>query len=314
MDPARLAHVNAGEVIRAIEDHKVSYSFGSPAFWDRVSIYAREQGRKLSSMKKILLAGAPVSTALLQRLQEILPPGAESHTPYGATEALPIASIAGSEALGETARRGDQGAGICVGKALAGVEIRIIRISDAAVPEWNDAEPLPQGEIGEIVARGPVVTKDYYKREHQTALAKIRDGHSVWHRMGDVGYLDENDRLWFCGRKSQRVITREKTLFTVPCEAVFNRHPGVSRSALVGVGPRTNQRPVIIIEPNPGGMPAPGDAATRFAREILELGSGTELTREIQDVLFHPAFPVDFRHNAKILREELARWAADKIS
>lgn len=313
MDPTRLAQVDAEEVIRAIEHYKVGYSFGSPAFWNRVSLYGVERDRTLPSMQKILLAGAPVSEMLLRRLQDILPPGAESHTPYGATEALPVTSISGSEILAEAARRGDQLAGICVGKALPGMAIKIIRISDAVIPEWDEAEILPPREIGEIVVRGPVVTKEYHKRQDQTALAKIRDGGSVWHRMGDVGYLDEKERLWFCGRKSQRVVMNQKTLFTVPCEAIFNQHPEVSRSALVGIGPRTSRRPVIVVEPKAGRMPARGEAEKEFARELLDLGSRSELTREIKDVLFHPALPVDFRHNAKILREDLARWAEGRI-
>ncbi|MFQ5903139.1 MAG: hypothetical protein ACE5JO_05555, partial [Candidatus Binatia bacterium] len=182
-----------------------------------------------------------------------------------------------------------------------------------AIPEWNEALVLPPGEIGEIVVKGPVVTREYYKREDQTALAKIQDGSSVWHRMGDVGYLDEKGRLWFCGRKSHRIITTQKTIFTVQCEAIFNQHDNVFRSALVGIGPRTSQRPVIIIEPKSGKMPAHSHAAKKFAQELLGLGGQNELTKDIKDVLFHPAFPVDFRHNAKILREKLALWAEERI-
>jgi len=172
---------------------------------------------------------------------------------------------------------------------------------------------MPAGEIGEIVARGPVVTREYYKRADQTALAKIRDGESLWHRMGDVGYLDDKGRLWFCGRKNHRVVTARKTMFTIPCEAIFNQHPGVFRSALVGVGPRSSQRPVIVVEPKDGAMPARARDAERFAGELLDLAGKSELTRDIRDVLLHRGFPVDFRHNAKIIREQLALWAADRI-
>lgn len=313
MDPTKPAEVDPREMVQPVQDYGVTYSFGSPAFWNRVSRYCVEHHIKLPSVKKILMAGAPVSAAVLRRLKEILSVDADSFTPYGATEALPLASISGSEILDETVHLTNQGAGICVGRALPGVTLKIIGISDEAIPEWDEGLVLPPRQIGEIVVKGPVVAKEYYKREDQTALAKIRDGISVWHRTGDVGYLDDEERLWFCGRKGHRVITGQKTMFTVQCEAIFNQHPDVYRSALVGVGPRTGQRPVIIIEPKVGSMPPRSQAIKEFTRELLDLGSQNELTRDIKDVLFHRSFPVDFRHNAKILREQLAAWAERKL-
>jgi acyl-CoA synthetase (AMP-forming)/AMP-acid ligase II len=313
MDPTKPAQADPGKIIRAIQDYKVTYSFGSPAVWNRVSQYCVEHRVRLSSVKKVMMAGAPVPGSVLRRLKEILPKDAECHTPYGATEALPVTSICGSEILHETTELTNRGAGICVGRPLPGIAVKIIRITDGAIPEWEESLALPARQTGEIVVKGSAVTEEYFKRKDQTELAKIRGAGSAWHRMGDVGYLDEKERLWFCGRKSHRVVTAEKTMFTVQCEAIFNQHENVSRSALVGVGPRTRQRPVIVIEPKPGWMPARGRATERFAEELIELGGRNELTRDIRDVLFHPAFPVDYRHNAKILREKLAAWAEGKV-
>ena len=62
--------------------------------------------------------------------------------------------------------------------------------------------------------------------------------------MGDVGYFDEQGRLWYCGRKSHRVITNDDVLFTEQIEGIFNAHPLVYRTALVGV----NKEPVLWIE------------------------------------------------------------------
>ena len=142
-----------------------------------------------------------------------------------------------------------------------------------------------------------------------TRLAKISDGNSFWHRMGDLGYLDEKGRLWFCGRKSHRVITSRSVHFTIPCEAIFNCHKDVRRSALVGVGPKNDKRPVIIVEPENRSRAASSLEKKKFADELLEIGAQSPLTQDIQQVLFHPSFPVDIRHNAKISREKLAEWA-----
>ena len=128
--------------------------------------------------------------------------------------------------------------------------------------------------------------------------------------MGDLGWRDDQGRVWFCGRKSHRVITAAGTLYTIPCEAIFNTHPAVFRSALVGIGPQEQQQPVICIElPQSGG----GINKNLLKDELLELAAGNELTQSIRTLLFHKAFPVDIRHNSKIFREKLAVWAERKI-
>ncbi len=313
MDPARPAQVDTETFVAEIQAHRVTQSFGSPAIWDRIGRYCVERNLSLPSLTRVLMAGAPVSPAILERVQRILPGTADAHTPYGATEALPIASITAREVLHETASLTRAGSGTCVGPALPGIALRVIRISDDALSSWDDKLVLPRGEIGEIVVKGPVVTREYFKREHATALAKIPDGPSWWHRMGDVGYLDERDRLWFCGRKADRVHTAQGTLFTVPCEAIFNQHPDVFRSALVGIGSAGQQRPVIVIEPSQDKFPATPDATARFSDELLKLGAAHPLTAGITTVLFHRAFPVDVRHNVKISRDKLAAWAVEHV-
>jgi acyl-coenzyme A synthetase/AMP-(fatty) acid ligase len=145
------------------------------------------------------------------------------------------------------------------------------------------------------------------------AISKIQDGERLWHRMGDVGYLDEENRFWFCGRKAHRVITDRGTLFTIPCEAVFNEHPEVNRSALVGTGETDAKNPVVIIEPFPDRMPRKGSHRKRFARELKQMADRHPHTDRIDQFLFHPGFPVDIRHNAKIFREKLAVWAEKQL-
>jgi olefin beta-lactone synthetase len=131
------------------------------------------------------------------------------------------------------------------------------------------------------------------------------------HRMGDAGYLDSQGRIWFCGRKSQRVILDQETLFTIPCEAIFNTHPAVARTALVGVKRYGQVVPVICVEPVARQS---GSQQRQITRELLKRGAAYPHTRWIQTILFHPSFPVDIRHNAKIFREKLAVWASRRLS
>ncbi len=313
MDPTKPAAINPAYVVEALQTYGVTNAFGSPTIWKRVAPYCAERGIRLSSLKRVLMAGAPVPPALIELLlTHVLDPVADVNTPFGATEAMPLTGMSGRDILAETASLSAEGRGMCVGRPLPGITVRIIRITDAAIPTWDEHLVLPPGEIGEIVVKGPVVTRTYLNRPEQTALAKIQDadGH-LWHRMGDVGYFDAQGRLWFCGRKAHRVTTREEVLFPVPCETIFNHHPGVNRTALVGVGPQGRQCPFLVVEPRPGYQPTSLLEKQKFTLELLALGAEYEHTRAIQSVLFYPdPFPTDVRHNAKIQREKLAVWAA----
>jgi len=310
MDPTRPARVNPLRIVEAIENHGVTNMFASPALLERVGAYGREHGIRLPSLRRVISAGAPVQARTVELFSGLLSDGAEIHTPYGATEAVPIASILGRDILSETRALTDRGFGICVGRPINDIDVRIIAVSDERILEWRPDLAVPQGEIGEIAVRGPLVSRGYFDDPEADALAKIPDGRAFWHRMGDLAWMDKKGRIWFCGRKSHRVTTAQGTLYTVPCESIFNTHPMVARSALVGVGPRRQQVPVICIELR---KLKPSPDRKRLTAELLALAGEHEITHGIRVILFHPGFPVDIRHNAKIFREQLAAWAAGKV-
>ncbi len=311
LDATRPASVDPRNIVEAVHDWNITQSFASPAVWNVVGRHCNEHRITLPTLRSVFSAGAPVAPQVIASMSRSISLEGEVHTPYGATEALPVATISGREVLGETAARTRAGHGACVGRRFAGIEWRVIRISDAPLASYEDVEELPQGEIGELMVRGPVVTRAYITSTGANALHKVVDGETFWHRMGDVGYLDEQDRFWFCGRKSHRVVTATATLFTEPVEAIFNEHPGVNRSALVGVGPRGSQTPVLIAEPATRETPQATSTARReLLQKLSQLAAQHDLTREIRHFLIHPNFPVDIRHNAKIFREKLAVWAA----
>ncbi|MBF0529422.1 MAG: AMP-binding protein [Deltaproteobacteria bacterium] len=310
MDPTRPAHVDPENIIKPIMDQGVTNMFASPALLNRVGRYGREKGIKLPTLKRVISAGAPVSPVNIETFSTMLTGEAEIHTPYGATEAVPTVSITSNEILSETRAMTEKGFGMCVGRSMEGIDVKIIQITDDPIPEWSDDLILPVGEIGEITARGDLVSRKYFERAEADALAKIKDGDRIWHRMGDVGWLDDKGRIWFCGRKSQRVITAQGNLFTIPCEAIFNNHPRVFRSALVGLGPRGHQKPVMIIELEESDD---GSNMEGLIGELSAMARANERTKNIETILIHKSFPVDIRHNAKIFREKLAVWAEDQL-
>ncbi|MBV5338393.1 MAG: AMP-binding protein [Deltaproteobacteria bacterium] len=311
MDFTRPGSVNPRRILGPAAEYSATTMFGSPALLNRVGRYAAKQGIKLPHLKRVISAGAPVPASVLKRFAAMLPEDAEIFTPYGATEALPVSSIGSKEVLSETGAMTGDGRGICVGRPVKNITIAIIPITDAPVDVWSDDLALPQWEVGEIVVRGPQVSCAYLNRPEATRLAKIPDpSGGLWHRMGDVGYLDNSGRIWFCGRKAHRVVTAQGTLYTIQVEGIFNTHPKVFRTALVGLGSTGNQQPLLCVElETKNGK----QEQEQIRKELLELGSCHSHTKNIHMILFHPAFPVDIRHNAKIFREKLAAWAEKKL-
>ncbi|MDK9716813.1 MAG: fatty acid CoA ligase family protein [Trichlorobacter sp.] len=311
MDFTRPGSVDPQNIISAITSHKVTTMFGSPALINRVSRYGAEHGIKLPTLKRVISAGAPVPAAVLERFSQMLGFGVEIFTPYGATESLPVCSIGSAEILGETRAITEQGGGVCIGKPVEGIRVEIIKITDDPISSWDDCLKVADGEVGEIVVQGPQVTRGYFQRPEADKLSKIYDpDDGFFHRMGDLVRQDETGRLWFCGRKSHRVESAQGPLFTIPVEAVFNTHPLVYRSALVGIGTKGSQHPVICIELEQGCS----SSHEQLRSELLSIAAAHPHTKEISTILFHPAFPVDIRHNAKIFREKLAIWAAEKMT
>jgi len=309
MDASRPAQVDPGNIVRAVEDWSATQSFASPAVWDKVGAYCRARRIKLPTLREAYSAGAPVPPFVLERMLGCLADGARMHTPYGATEALPVATIEAREVLDETQHAWAAGRGTCVGTRFPGIEWKVVRIVDGPICTIDRAHELPTGEIGELIVRGPVVTARYVTRVEANATAKIHDGAGYWHRMGDAGYLDDQRRFWFCGRVGHRVQTERGTLHTDPVEGIFNQHAAVARSALVGVGPTGKQRPVVVVEPRPG---TPTSHEVLFA-ELRELAKRHDVTHDIDTFLVHASFPVDIRHNSKIFREQLAVLATKKL-
>ncbi|MBW1828902.1 MAG: AMP-binding protein [Deltaproteobacteria bacterium] len=312
MDPTRPALVDPENIIGPIHKFNITNMFGSPALLNRVGRYGAECGIKCPTLRRVISAGAPASTLVLERFSQMLSPDSQIFTPYGATEAMPVSSIGSHEILQETKHLTDEGKGVCVGKPVNEMTVAVISITDDIVAEWDDGLKLPQSHIGEIVVKGPTATPAYYKKETATRFAKIyeKDGNGFWHRMGDLGMFDEQGRLWFCGRKTHRVITKSGTLYTIPCEAVFNTHPKVYRTALVGVEINGETEPVICVELEEVSTVANLET---IKEELLTLGHSRPHTKDIKEILFHHGFPVDIRHNAKIFREKLAIWAEKRL-
>ncbi|MDX2185702.1 MAG: fatty acid CoA ligase family protein [Opitutaceae bacterium] len=306
MDPSRPATADPAKLVQAVQQEKVTNSFGSPTLWGMVVSHCIENSTTLPSLRRVLSAGAPVPRSLWENAPRVLT-GGKLHSPYGATECLPVSSVeGGTAAVGSFA-------GACVGSALEGVDIRIVEPVSGVMTADQLQRMLPAGRVGEIVVASPTVTQEYWDEPEATATAKVADGGGrLWHRMGDMGFLDADGRLWFCGRKAERVPTESGMLDTEPVERVFRIHPQVRRCALIGLGAGCPTFiPAVVVETV---SPLEPGAWRALALELRALGKTQEHTSNIRHFLQHPAFPVDVRHNAKIHRLTLARWATNQTA
>ena len=304
--------LDAAQVVKLVGDLGIESSFGSPTLWNKIAEYTLRAGTTLPTIKRVFMAGASVPTSTIELVKRIIPNG-EVATPYGATEALPVTYITGSELLQgqwSAAKTGERGTP--VGRAVPGTEVKIIKSSDEALKTISQAVFVGPGEIGEVIVRGATVSPEYLHRPDANRAGKILDAQGFWHRVGDLGYLDEQGNLFYCGRKGHSVYVGERAYHSVPLEELFNACPKVRRSALVGI--RGNREPAIVVEPFPQYWPDTPQKHDEFISELRAIAAKDPLTREIDTFFFHRAFPVDARHNAKIFRDQLGEWADRQLS
>ncbi len=301
LDPRHPLRFDPAALAEDIRRYRVSAAFAAPALLDRLARHCAARGLVLGSLDTVAVAGAPLSLPTLERVRACLPGGARVLSVYGATECLPVAAIEGRELTAALAAH--PGMGTCLGTPLPGVEVRVIGVTDDPIARWDDDLVAPPGAVGEIVVSSPAVSDPYLDDPHATALARIADGDRVWHRMGDLGRLDEDGRLWFAGRRSERVRAPGGDLYPDHVETLLAGTPGARRVALVGAGPR----PVLVVEPEDGVRPGAARAA------LLAEAARHPATAGLRDVLAHPRFPVDARHNSKIRRDLLGVWAGRRL-
>ncbi|HEY8546480.1 MAG TPA: fatty acid CoA ligase family protein [Acidimicrobiales bacterium] len=292
-------------LVRTIQECGVRSLFASPALLTNLAAYARREGITLASIERIVVGGAEVPGPLFAAAKAVLGPAGEVYSDYGATEALPCTEIAGSDVLGVGGGEGtwaatERGAGLCVGRPLPGVELRIVEVADGPIRSWEHVAELRPGQIGEVVARSPHISEGYHRQPRADEDNKIPDPAGTWHRIGDTGYLDDEGRLWLCGRRSHRVETAEGVAYPLCVEPVVNAHPKVRRSALVGLDTAEGRKAVVAVELEPDA-----EAGTVLI-ELERTAAAHGATRSVDRFVVVDRLPVDRRHNAKIDRPRVA--------
>jgi acyl-coenzyme A synthetase/AMP-(fatty) acid ligase/pimeloyl-ACP methyl ester carboxylesterase len=292
--PGSLTADSLADAVRAVD---ATLLFASPAALRNVIETAGgmspDDAKALEGVRLLMSAGAPVPTAVLKAAGELLS-GAEPHTPYGMTEVLPVADISLAEI--EAAGAGN---GVCVGRPLAGVDVAVEPlVSDRGKAPTLSTEP---GIVGEVCIRSQHMRDGYDKLWLTEYEASQPPG---WHRSGDVGHFDGDGRLWIEGRMGHIVTTPDGPVTPVGIEHEVSSIGGIEATAVVGVGPAGTQHVVVVVVPQPRPRRAglAGEALSDLVRAAIP-------STDVAAVFVAPALPVDKRHNSKIDRTRIARWA-----
>ncbi len=308
MDVTAPRTLTAVAVARAVAAADATVVFLSPAAIANVVATASQlteaDRTALRRVELFLSAGAPVSDSLLAAATELMP-NATAHTPYGMTEGLLMTDVdldgVRSAGVGASAA-----GGVCVGVPAAGVTIRIAPLDadGAATGALTDAA----GVTGEVVVAAPHV-RDHYDRLWRTDRAsRLGVDDPRGHRTGDVGHLDDAGRLWVEGRLQHVLTTPDGVVTPVGPEQRIERVAGVRRAGVTGIGPAGTQQVVAVVETGPAQR-RPGLAAPSLASAV-RAAAGVPVAA----VLVVPVLPTDVRHNSKVDRTGLGRWAASVLS
>ena len=306
-----LLEADMGHITDLILKQGVTHIMASPSLLSMIGDHLAGKETVLSSLKKLIVHGTHVIPEFLTDFLPCVNENTDILLTYGAAETFPVCVLDFREMLEETKHLSERGFGACIGRPVRECDLVLISRSDDAISRLYQDMILQTGDVGEILVRGMHVSTMYVDNPKADAYAKVKDDREqIWHRTGDLAWRDKKGRLWFCGRKSQTVTTKEGPVFTISCETIFNMHPDVHRSALVGIGTPSAQTPVMFVELD---KKCSKKRKNEIHGELLELAKSNDATHPIDTILFYDTFPVDGYHFSKILREELAAYAEKKL-
>ncbi|MFI6505870.1 AMP-binding protein [Nonomuraea typhae] len=294
--PAGPSLVDVAAIVEQMHAHGCDYTFASMALWRRILTHCRDNDLPMPPVQVAATSGAPVNLSVLADLVDHLP-AARVDVLYASTEAPPPLAVLDARALVEaTDACVRQGRGIPVGHPMPDTRVAIINPATPA-PSVTDDDLLPPGRPGEVIVSGPRVTTDYLNRPDLTRAAKLHHPNgTLWHRMGDIGYLDHTGMLWFLCRKKHLIDTPDGWIFPDQQEHVYAYRTGAYQCVLTRPNPSSGFYLVL-----PDGAPA----ASQHQISLIAEEMGFPRPR----LLRHPGpFPVDSRHHSKIDRAAVAAW------
>ena len=275
--------------------------------------------RAFPTLERLYVGGETVSSEVVKTIEPHLssdrPKKGGYHLVYGATEGFPLCQNQATNIL-KSGSETKSGNGICLGEAVSGVKIRILTFRDSLDEFDNSLAVDVSGKginsIGEISVSGPVVYTRLIAGDEKAfggplTWARDTNDRTTWHRTGDLGYIDAEDRIWLVGRKKHRVeLSNGVTLYPKQIEPILDSMFDI-RTALVN-GPNNSQAFIIVENSNQNWE----ILVDKLKHSIPTLCKFLKNNIDFSFVQFGEAFPVDSGHQAKIRREVLSDWLRNK--
>ncbi len=309
MDEAGKKLSDPWDIIETVIDQGVTSMVSSPAHLQQMTQYIRENKIRVTSLKRVISMGEPLNPSQIEHFASHLSEDTEIHTLYCIRDAVPITWIDSNEIHEDTKELSEKGFGNCIGRPFVKSNVNLIEITDESIEQWSDDLIISRGDTGEIVVKQGLVSDNECNMPEQNTMDKIPEGDYVWLRTGDLGWMDKEERIWYCGKKHQRIITQDTTLFTIPCETIFNTHKSVSQSTMVGIGPVGEKKPVLCIELEEENILSKEEVE----EELLILAKKYIITKHIDTVLFPSSMPMDNGYSLDPVREKLTIWAEKQL-
>ena len=284
----------------------------SPSLFNALADFCIEKNLSLDFLKRVVTGGAPISRDDVARMKSVAKK-AEILVLYGSTEVEPMAHIEADEMLAE--KQNDDleivEAGVNVGALDSGLKYKFIHINKDAIfvnseADWKKIE-VPSGAVGELIVAGEHVCERYFNNEEAFFRAKIKDEKGiVWHRTGDLGYLDIHKNLWIVGRVHNAINRNGDYFFPVRAEIILKKFPFVHRAAFLGISDSAlNEKTCAVFSSNTPDLNV--NEAKNEIRRVMEKN------KFIVDEIIHVEdIPMDPRHHSKVEYEVLKKIIQEK--
>ncbi len=299
-----------------IISEKVNCATLSPAMLVGLSQYAIKENIKFPGLMRVATGGAPISKDDVQHFYTVAPQSA-LWILYGSTEVEPMAHIEGHEMLAEGPHIADKEVleeGVNVGDVSEDLEFKFIKINkepiDFSKTSWEALE-VNQGEVGEFIVSGDHVCEGYYNNEEASFKSKIRDNQKrIWHRTGDLAYIDNDKKLWIVGRVHNVIQRAGKAHFPVRAEVLLKRMDAVEQAAFLGLeDSKLGEKTTVAVKLKSGT-----DLA-KFKNEAQRIFVKNKIP--VDEFYAVSSIPMDPRHHSKVeygvLKELLLKGEGQKL-
>ena len=276
----------------------------SPSMMVGLANFCAQNNVVMPKVRRFITGGAPISNETIALMKKAVP-NAQIWVLYGSTEVEPIAHIEANDILNPKHSGGE---GVCVGHFAEGLETKFIKIRKDNLSlqndDWSKLE-VPAGEVGELLVAGLHVCKSYFNDPEAVERAKVIESNGkVWHRTGDLTYLDKTGNLWLVGRVHNAIARGDRMLFPVKVEMMMKKIDGVKQSAFLGVPDKElGEKAYALFQLDEGARSRKNEILNRIARELKNEKIPFDYLDSVDSI------PMDPRHHSKVeyavLRDQL---------